>query len=157
MADKILLRRGNIADLPTLLSGEPGFATDAKRFFVGTPSGNAEVAMAAGPAWSNPTLLNGWGNHVAGPNVGYYKDSVGNVHLQGLIQGGTVTVGTLVFTLPAGFRPFFGLRIPVICSNTTTLTPGVMLINTNGNCTIETAAWVSNYVTFSGICFRAEQ
>lgn len=157
MADKILLRRGNFADLPTLSPGEPGFALDDKRFFIGTSSGNSELAMSEQPVWLNPTLLNSWTNHVAGPNIGYYKDTVGIVHLQGLIQGGTTTVGTLIFTLPTGYRPFFGLRVPITCSNTTSITSGVMLINTNGNCTIETAVWVSNYVTLTGINFRAEQ
>jgi len=48
MADKILIRRGNKADLPTLTDGEPGFARDTEEFFVGSPTGNKQVG--AGPA-----------------------------------------------------------------------------------------------------------
>ena len=47
---------------------------------------------------------NSWVNQGAGYAVAsYYKDAAGFVHLQGLIQTGLV--GTVIFTLPAGFRP----------------------------------------------------
>lgn len=45
--------------------------------------------------WSD--YANGYGP------VGYYKDSLGRVHLRGLIKGGFQ--GSTVFVLPAGYRP----------------------------------------------------
>lgn len=43
MSDKIYLRRGNIADIPALAAGEPGFATDTGELFVGSASGNVQI------------------------------------------------------------------------------------------------------------------
>ena len=44
MANKIQIRRGNKANLPTLSAGEPAFCTDTKQLFIGTGSGNIEYA-----------------------------------------------------------------------------------------------------------------
>lgn len=43
MSDKIYLRRGNRADLPTLAVGEPGFAVDTKELFIGQAAGNVQA------------------------------------------------------------------------------------------------------------------
>ncbi len=51
-----------------------------------------------------PTLLNSWVNSGAGTTqAGYWKDSEGNVYLQGLLSSGTV--GGVLFNLPVGYRP----------------------------------------------------
>jgi hypothetical protein len=56
--------------------------------------------------WIAPTLLNGWVNYATDWNsAGYHKDEFGNVHLTGFIKNGTVAVETVIFTLPAGYRP----------------------------------------------------
>lgn len=57
-------------------------------------------------SWQTATLQNGWGNYGGGFNsFGFYIDKFGIVHLRGLINGGTSTVGTLLATLPSGYRP----------------------------------------------------
>lgn len=57
-------------------------------------------------AWSAPTLQNSWVNYGSGyDTVGYMKDSLGFVHVKGMIKSGVTTLGTLLFTLPAGYRP----------------------------------------------------
>jgi parallel beta-helix repeat protein len=38
-------------------------------------------------------------------SAGYVKDSNGTVHLKGVIKGGSTTMGALLFTLPAEYRP----------------------------------------------------
>jgi len=49
---------------------------------------------------------NFWHNFAAGyAPAGYYKDSAGIVHLQGVIAGGTDTSVNIIFTLPVGYRP----------------------------------------------------
>jgi len=50
------------------------------------------------------TFQNGWVNYGSGfPPCTYWKDAMGIVHLEGLVQGGTINA--TVFTLPAGYRP----------------------------------------------------
>lgn len=47
MAQKIQVRRGNESQLPTLSSGEFGLTLDSNKVFVGTPTGNLEMANAS--------------------------------------------------------------------------------------------------------------
>ncbi len=54
-------------------------------------------------AWKAPTFKNGWKNYSSTYNpAGYFKDSMGIVHLRGLVKDGNSGV---IFTLPAGYRP----------------------------------------------------
>ena len=57
-------------------------------------------------------LKNSWNNLPGEFNkLSFYKDINGNVHLQGIIAGGTTKWGTVIFTLPEEYRPkrqFFG-------------------------------------------------
>jgi hypothetical protein len=48
MGETILLRRGTSANLPDLQEGEPGFATDTKKLYIGTDIGTAEGAIEIG-------------------------------------------------------------------------------------------------------------
>jgi hypothetical protein len=72
-----------------------------------------EVGASGEPAFAQPFGINGWANYGDGYNtVGFYKDSVGNVHLKGLFMWTpTTSLGYLpcdgppVFTLPPGYRP----------------------------------------------------
>lgn len=53
-----------------------------------------------------PTLLNSWVDYDAfRKGASYYMDSTGRVHVSGVIKGGTRTSPTVLFTLPAAFRP----------------------------------------------------
>lgn len=55
-------------------------------------------------AWQAPTFVNSWVNYGSPyENAGYFKDSLGMVHMRGLVKNGTV--GAAIFTLPAGYRP----------------------------------------------------
>lgn len=57
-------------------------------------------------AWIAPTFTNSWVNYdsaIFNP-AGYMKDTLGFVHLRGLVKSGTA--GTAIFTLPAGYRPY---------------------------------------------------
>ncbi len=45
MARKLQLKRGQKADMPILAEGEPGFALDERRLYVGTGTENVPVAM----------------------------------------------------------------------------------------------------------------
>lgn len=53
-----------------------------------------------------PSLQSGWGNYGQSyAGAGYFKDKNQWVHLVGMITGGTTTAGTVIFTLPSGYRP----------------------------------------------------
>lgn len=68
-------------------------------------------ANIAQEAWITPTLQNTYAS-VLGYPVGYYKDDFGVVHLKGRV--GTGTAGTIIFTLPVGYRP--SADIYIICA-----------------------------------------
>lgn len=56
--------------------------------------------------WTSVALQNSWVSFGAGYGAAQYmRDANGIVHLRGVIKDGTATAGTLLFTLPAGFRP----------------------------------------------------
>lgn len=100
--------------------------------------------------WIAPTLVNSWINYGAPYDVaGYRKDSFGFVHLKGLIKSGTATAGTVLFTLPAGYRP--GATGLFDAQSNGSL--GRVDVNSSGQVTIQvgTNAWISlNGITFFG-------
>lgn len=68
-------------------------------------SSRGGLLQVAQPAWTAVSFENSWvnfdsSNYTAGS---YMKDSLGFVHLRGLVKTGTI--GTTIFTLPSGYRP----------------------------------------------------
>lgn len=98
-----------------------------------------------------PTLLNSWVNYGAGyESASYWKDKCNVVHLGGLVKSGTIVDGTVIFTLPEGYRPrasekFITVSLNAIC---------VVDIYASGNVTIRAGA-NAGWLSLSGICFRA--
>ena len=97
------------------------------------------------PAWTNLSLSNSWvtfgGSY---PTPGYTKIG-GIVYLRGLIKDGTATDGTVMFNLPAGYRP--GAQILKICLSNGAVAR--MLITTGGDVQIHggSNAYVSLFDT----------
>lgn len=101
------------------------------------------IGFAAGGSitqdtWNNAVLQNGWFTLGSHQNLAYRLDKQGNLLLRGSISGGTHTSGTLIFTLPVGFRPASARTFP--CTNDggtcslTVLTDGtVKIYNAVGN------------------------
>jgi hypothetical protein len=59
-----------------------------------------------GEGWNTPTLLNGWVNYGGSfHEARYRKLPSGLVEVRGLIKDGTTTSLTVLFNLPAGYRP----------------------------------------------------
>lgn len=57
-------------------------------------------------ATGEPAFQNGWVNYSSGyATLAFMKDSLGFVTVKGFIKSGTITAGTTIFTLPAGYRP----------------------------------------------------
>jgi hypothetical protein len=105
------------------------------------------------------SLQNGWTNYsgVTGyQRAGYWKDKNGVVHLAGLIKGGTTTNGTVLFTMPLGYRPanqhiniVFGSGSGISsATRVDVLADGTVRGQTNLD-----AGWTS----LAGISFKAEQ
>lgn len=103
-------------------------------------------------ATGQPAFQNGWANFGnANNNVRFAKDAIGYVHLGGTASGGTTAANTLVYTLPAGYRPLNIVNFPAISNGLF----GGIYVDTNGNVRIITASNI--WLTFEGITFLAEQ
>lgn len=103
-------------------------------------------------SWINVgALSNSWVTHsVSYPEASYYKDNAGIVHLRGLIKNGTTTGGTIIFTLPTGYRPSDDYHQAVASNNAA----ATLKIEANGS--VKIAGGVSStWLDLSGIHFRA--
>ncbi len=115
------------------------------------------TAFVQGPAWVGLSYANSWTDFGGGYQTGQYsKDGTGRVWLRGLIKAGTLTFGTTLFTLPAGFRPaLLQSVIGFIISSGGVITPqqiditaaGVAILQTSGSPTAGGALWLNS------ICF----
>lgn len=100
-------------------------------------------ADAAQADWTAPSLLNSWvnyGGEYAG--AGYLKDTMGFVHMKGLIKSGTGTAGTVLFILPEGCRPAATVIIPTVGADAAE----IMSIDTSGNVKVFTETGNSYFV-----------
>jgi hypothetical protein len=100
--------------------------------------------------WNAATpFANGWRNYNKGYNpAGYFKDSMGIVHLRGLVKLGTISKH--IFTLPAGYRPA-RRELHVACTSPNH--SGRVDIRTNGQ--VVPVAGSNNWISLDGITFRA--
>ena len=109
-------------------------------------SSNASTTV---PIWVTPVLQNSWTDYGSTfTGAGYTKTSAGVVMLKGLIKNGTATQGTVIATLPVGYRPTAKLIFQVTTNSNTS---GRIDIETNGNITVHTVN--NGWVTLSGITF----
>jgi hypothetical protein len=99
----------------------------------------------ADTGWITPTLLNSWTNYGSGWNTAGYRKIAGIVYLKGLVTGGTQ--GTVVYNLPAGFRPIGGMHFANV---TSTAGAGSGNVNANGDILARgtTGYWSMDNVSF---------
>lgn len=95
-----------------------------------------------------PTLLNSWVDYGATQEARYYRDASGIVRFDGIVKSGAV--GTVAFTLPAGFRPRSTKWFPIVSNSAA----GIASVAANGDVTIVSGntAWAS----LDAIAFLAE-
>lgn len=104
--------------------------------------------------WQTPVLTGGWviytGSREFNP-PGFFKDSLGIVHLRGMVGGGNIQLG--IFQLPEGYRPAFRELHIVMATDTV----GRVDIRTDGVVlpVIGPINKDSSYLSLDGITFRA--
>lgn len=103
--------------------------------------------------WAAASLQNLWVNFGGGLADAAYRRIGGIVYLRGTIKDGSLTNGTLLFTLPAGFRPASTLRF-MLLSNTAN---AVAHLSSAGALTFSGAAPSNASVALDGVRFVAEQ
>ena len=163
-------RRGNEADLVpgNLKAGEPAFTLDTLKTFVGTGSGTSELlntaryakgdgsnpnkvdhAIAADSVvhsrnWQFPALQNGWSDD---PTYGIAYCKINGVgFVVGTASGGIKTMGTVIFTLPVGYRP--DCVVSKYCE------PGTWIqIQPGGNVVIAVADTLNGWFTLGSISY----
>lgn len=101
------------------------------------------------------SLLNSWVTQTAADTPSYSKDLSGDVIIEGAIKSGTTTPGTVLFQLPAGYRPATGTvrRFNAYSVGGSGAEFGYFLIDDAGNVTIEDGGNV--LFILSGAVFRA--
>lgn len=66
--------------------------------------------------WTAPTLLNSWVNLGSGYAATRYRRINRIVYIEGTVASGTTTDGTVMFAVPAGFRPASAKQFAVAIS-----------------------------------------
>ena len=100
-------------------------------------------------AWIVPAFMNSWTNYDTTYNpAGYFKDSLGIVHLRGLVKNGTNN--TTIFTLPVGYRPS-NRELQAVQTNLNII--GRVDILADGQVTVVSGS--NGWVSLDGITFRA--
>lgn len=103
-------------------------------------------------AWQTPTLQNSWVAYdvASYPTAQYYKDSLGIVHLRGLIKSGGTT--SIIFTLPSGYRPEFGQSHFPVATNSVT---GVIRVERSTGNVVGSGGISATWLDLAGINFPA--
>lgn len=109
---------------------------------------NRLTTVTTPTAWTPATLQNGWVNTGGSWPVAAYRKIGDNVQLRGMVQSGAV--GTVIFTLPVGFRPIGSMQVPVVTGGGTY---GVITLAADGTVTasVGNTASLSFTVLFSTI------
>ena len=104
-----------------------------------------EVGAAGNAAFTSP-----WQNYGgAYETVAYRRDPFGRIHLKGMAKSGTV--GSSIFTLPAGFRPAKGEVFAVTASET----DAEIAVYADGTVNVWQGTAAGTWISLSGISFTA--
>lgn len=143
------------ATTATILRGQEG--TAARQHLLDTPwvHGPTVRDLDGDSAWTDATLLNLWVAYGAPyANPGYRKAGSREVRLRGMVKNGTL--GSPIFTLPAGYRPGAQILVPTMLGGNN---PGLATITTGGDVTAFQGAGpvgTNAFVALDHITFYAE-
>jgi hypothetical protein len=106
-----------------------------------------------GEGWNTPTLLNGWVDYGGSfHEARYRKLPSGLVEVRGLIKDGTTTSPTVLFILPAGYRPAANLIFATLNGGAL----GRMDVRASGDVVFVTPSSGSSWFSVN-CCFFADQ
>ena len=100
--------------------------------------------------WQNLVLANGWNHHQQYNNVQYCKSFDGVVYLRGTANKGKIAAGTVLGTLPVGYRPSKSIYVSAL-NNSYTI--AVLGIEPTGNVIIK-ANVDSTWLNFDNVSFK---
>ena len=137
---------------------ETAFIADEAALAAQIVTYDAHITAITADTWVAPTLLNSWVNH-AGANQGnaeYMIDEMNFVHVRGLVKDGTLN--TVIFTLPAGFRPANQhTTMSVRHDGTTAGIGGMIAVDPDGDVRQENCSGSNTWVSLDVITFKAAQ
>lgn len=96
------------------------------------------------------SIVNSWVNYGGSDPVVQYTKSGNLIVLKGIVKNGTITPGTVIFTLPVGYRPLERTYANGICSGNV---PVRFTIDTNGAVSVYSTNFNNTWVQFDGITF----
>ena len=138
----------------TYLRGNVGIGTTSAPAAKLEVNGTLKVSSTATIGqenWRGVNFHNGWVNYDNTYNhAGFFKDSLGIVHLKGLVRSGAIGWGKVIFQLPAGYRPAARCLF-ACCTNPDTI--GRIDIETNGY--IYATKGDNGWISLDGLTFRA--
>lgn len=100
--------------------------------------------------WQNLVLANGWNHHQQYNNVQYCKSFDGVVYLRGTANKGKIAAGTVLGTLPVGYRPSKSIYVSAL-NNSYTI--AVLGIEPTGNIIIK-ANVDATWLNFDNVSFK---
>ncbi len=100
--------------------------------------------------WQNLVLANGWNHHQQYNNVQYCKSFDGVVYLRGTANKGKIAAGTVLGTLPVGYRPSKSIYVSTL-NNSYTI--AVLGIEPTGNIIIK-ANVDATWLNFDNVSFK---
>lgn len=147
-------------DIPTAFT-ILDFRSTGKGLAIGkvSQSDNLEIAMDVDLTGEllqenrqSATLQNNWVNYGGGyEEACFWKDKNNVVHISGFIKSGTTTAETVLFTLPAGYRPRANEKVVTVSLNAFC----VLDIYSSGNVVVKYGA-NSGWISLCNISFRAD-
>jgi hypothetical protein len=103
--------------------------------------------------WIAPTLLNSWVNFGGGYSTAGYKINRGerSISIKGFIKSGTTAAGTVLFTLPVGYRPPLNILFSTLSASPNPVQ--LVVQSANGNVEIASAGATNMWLQLDGLNF----
>lgn len=102
------------------------------------------IPSATQPNWITATLQNGWTGALQ-----YRKNQIGQIELNFNITPGTITAGTVITTLPEGYRPSRVVVVPVY-NGTSSAVGAYIVVGTSGNIIVPTNGGITGSSNYNG-------